>query len=105
MLIIEILGMGGTVLDLPKKKKPAGKYVIGALLTNGDPVTRTDGVWHLNKREIINSLSHSIDEGIIRIPDELPTKDQFQCEARSFYEHVHGDQQRAIKQRHGKPAR
>ena len=31
-----------------------GRAVLGALLTAGDAVTKTDGIWHLNKKEIIN---------------------------------------------------
>lgn len=58
-----------------KKKIPAGWYVLGALLTAGDSITRVDGVWHLNKREIINALTNALDEGTLKIPDDLPTKD------------------------------
>jgi len=35
---------------------------LGALLTPGDAVTKTDGIWHLNKKEIINCLTMNLME-------------------------------------------
>jgi len=83
-LIIEVNGVGRTIYDLTKKKIPSSWHVVGALLTAGDAVTREGGVWHLNKREIINSLTHVIDEGTLKIPDDLPTKDTLLNEAAGF---------------------
>lgn len=83
-LLIEVNGVGRTIYDLTKKKIPAGWYVVGALLTGGDAVTKENGVWHLNKREIINSLTHAIDEGTLKIPEDLPTKDTLLNEASGF---------------------
>jgi len=83
-LLIETNGIGRAIYDITKKKIPGGWSVLGVLLTGGDAVTKNSGVWHLNKREIINSLTHSIDEGALKIPDDLPTRDQLLNEAAGF---------------------
>jgi hypothetical protein len=38
----------------------------------------------LNKKEIINALTNALDEGILKIPDDLQTKDLLLNEAAGF---------------------
>jgi len=83
-LIVETNGIGLSMFQALKKQMPAGWRVQGALLTAGDAIAFTNGVWHLNKREIINTLTDLLDRSLLKIPEDLATRELLLNEAAGF---------------------
>ncbi|GEM_PF-3546884 len=83
-LLVETNGVGLTLFQMLKKEFPHSWHIRGCLLTNGDGVQDVDGVYHLHKKEIINSLVYVLDSGQLKIPHDLPTKNDLLNQASGF---------------------
>jgi len=83
-LVTEINGVGITLYQSIKKMLPQSWYRKGILLTNGEFIEEVDSVYHLNKKECINSLLYVLDKGQLKIPEDLPTKQDLLTQASGF---------------------
>ncbi len=83
-LLVETNGVGLTLFQLLKKEFPQSWHIRGCLLTNGDSIDDVDGIYHLHKKEIINSLVYVLDSGQLKIPHDLPTKSDLLNQASGF---------------------
>lgn len=83
-LLVETNGVGLTLFQMLKKEFPQSWYIKGCLLTSGDGIEDVDGVYHLNKKEIINSLVYVLDNGSLKIPHNLETKQDLLNQASGF---------------------